>query len=147
MHDPDPISFSWLRLIITKVGARFGSQRTGTFSEKVDFTNTHTHTRSEIRYRLNLNSNWTWTWIEFELELELELNLYFNLNWIEFNQRVVLCQPTRSAMLPTRSAMSSISTFHSHKLSIVLMRYYVDGGRVGRRECHNDAMKCTRVGL
>ena len=48
---------------------------------------------------------------------------------------------------PTRSAMSSISTFHSHKLSIVLTRYYVDGGRVGRRECHKDAMKCTQVGL
>ena len=61
------------------------------------------------------------------------------VNTVELNC-VVLCHLVRSAM-------SSISTFHSHKLSIVLMRYYVDGGRVGRRECHNDAMKCTRVGL
>ena len=35
-----------------------------------------------------------------------------------------------------RSAMSPISTFHPHKLSIVLMRYYVDGGRTGRGECY-----------
>ena len=51
MHDPDTNSFSWQPLIITKVRAKFGSQRASTFSGKVDFTNTHTHTRREIRYR------------------------------------------------------------------------------------------------
>ena len=52
MHDPDTNSFSWQPLIITKVRARFGSQRTGTFPEKVDFTNRQTDRRREIRYRL-----------------------------------------------------------------------------------------------
>ena len=37
---------------------------------------------------------------------------------------------------PVRSALSSISTFHPHKLSIFLMRYYVDGRRTGRGECN-----------
>ena len=41
-----------------------------------------------------------------------------------------------SSVTPVRSAMSPISTFHPHKLSIVLMRYYVDGGRTGRGECN-----------
>ena len=36
------------------------------------------------------------------------------------------------------SAMSSISTFHPYKLNIVLVRYYVDGGRTGRGECNKD---------
>ena len=38
--------------------------------------------------------------------------------------------------LPAGSAMSSTSTFHPHKLSINLLRYYVDGGPVGRVECN-----------
>ena len=31
---------------------------------------------------------------------------------------------------------SSNSIFHPDKLSIVLMGYYVDGGRIGRGECN-----------
>ena len=37
---------------------------------------------------------------------------------------------------PAGSAMSSTSTFHPHKLSIILLRYYMNGGPAGRGECN-----------
>ena len=39
-------------------------------------------------------------------------------------------------LIPAGSAMPSTSTFHPHKLSIILLRYYVDGGPAGRGECN-----------
>ena len=44
--------------------------------------------------------------------------------------------PILPGLEPAGSAMSSTSIFQPHKLSIILLRYYVDGGPAGRVECN-----------
>ena len=66
--------------------------------------------------------------------MEIAMDMSLTISW----DCCVLSEELYHAVqqVPAGSAMPSTSTFYPHKLSIILLRYYVDGGPAGRGECN-----------